>query len=168
MSTMDLQSYPDLDPAANLALGSLNFGRFMLKNLLHDVKPDQLYAKPSGFKNDIATLVLHIGAIEVRFSHLIQGRTLPSDLAAAYYLDQPQSPLPAVSGETLAGLQEKLDASFEHVYAALRGLTADDWTRLVPAGNDRFYSVQWMVGLLPMHQLLHIGQMQMLLRVLQA
>src|SRR5688572_6069717 len=98
MRTLDLETYSDLHPAANLALGSLNFGRTRLKAALKDLPEEHLFIKPENFKNDIATLVNHIAAIEVSFSHRIMGKPVPEDLAARYLLDQSQQPLPQPTG----------------------------------------------------------------------
>lgn len=163
MSALDLKTYADLNSVANLTLGSLDFGRGALKYLIKDLTPEQLAAKPANFNNDIATLVVHVAATEVLFSHLIMGKELPPALAAEYLLDQQGDTLPRPEGETAASLMEKLDAAFEHVHEMLKGLTEDDMSRIVEAGGGRKFSVRWMVGLLPVHQFLHRGQMQMLI-----
>lgn len=164
--TVDLNKYPDLHPAASQVLGELEFGRGLIKNVMNDLKPEQLVAKPAGFTNDIATLLLHIPAIEIRFSHLIQGKELPADLAAAFRLDQPQSPLPQATGETIDSLREKLDLGLSYVRQTLQTLKDEDFDRMVEAGGGRSYSVRWMVGLLPMHQSQHFGQIQMILKLI--
>lgn len=169
MSTViDMNKHPDLYPAADIVLGALQFGRDLIKELLSSLTPEQLAAKPEGFSNDIATLLVHIPAIEIRFSHMIQGKELPADLAAEFLLDQPQSPLPRPVGETAASLQAKLDKGLEYVREMLAGLKAEDLDRTVPARPGVSYSVRWMVGLLPIHQSQHFGQMQMLLKHIKA
>lgn len=162
MSAIDLKTYDHLGPAADLTLGSLNFGRALLKGTIKDLTPEQLAAKPANFKNDIATLVVHIAATEVLFSHLIMGREIPESLAADYLLDQQGETLPRAEGETVESLISKLDAAFEYVHEMLKGLSEDDMPRIIEAGPGRKFSVRWMIGLLPMHQLLHRGHIQML------
>lgn len=169
MSTtiLDLNKYPDWFATASNVMGSLEFGRDRLKELLKDLTPEELSTRPEGFPNDIATLAVHIPAIEVRFCHLIQGKELPADLAAEYLLDQPMNPLPRPSGETVASLESKLDKAMGYVRDMLSSLTAEDLDRVVPARPGFEYTVRWMVGLLPMHQSQHFGQMQMLKRLIR-
>lgn len=162
MRTLDLQTYSDLHPAANLALGSLDFGRTRLKAALRDLPEEHLFIKPENFKNSIATLVNHIAAIEVSFSHRIMGKPVPEDLAARFLLDQSQQPLPEPAGVTMAELEDRLATSFQHVYEAFKTIQDEDLERLIPITDKWSYTVQWMMGLLPVHQFLHIGQIQML------
>lgn len=162
MHTLDLQAFPELHPAAGFALGSIAYGRNNLKNALADLTQDQLYTKPANFNNSIATLLNHIAATEVSFSHLIQGLPVAEDLAATLLLDQPQRTLPEPVGVGLAELESRLAVSFDHVHAAFKTITNEDLPRLVRRSSKWSYSVQWMISLLPVHQFLHLGHMQML------
>lgn len=166
MSTMlmDLNVDPNLYPAASITKGALEFARMRLLDAIKELTPEQLEATPAHFSNSIATLVVHIAAIEVRFSHLITGKPLPEELAREFLLDQPQSPLPVAKGETAATLQAKLEKSMGYVDEMLRGLNEEDMSRKVPAREGWEFSVQWMVGLLPMHVQQHFGQIQMLIK----
>lgn len=163
MHTLDLSTYPDLHPAAALALGSIGFGRGNLNRLLGKLNDDQLLVKPENFNNDIATLVTHIAATEVSISHLLQGKPVPEEIAVDFLLDQPPSPLPQPQEATVAQLQHKLETSLQQVETAFQGLTEEDMGRIIPFGPELQASVRWLVALLPTHQFLHLGQIQMLI-----
>lgn len=162
LATMDVKTYPDMHPAAGFALGALDFGRGRLIAAIEELTPEQLSARPHPFNNDIATLINHIAATEVRFSHMIQGKPLSDELEAQFLLNQPQSPLPRPEGETVASLKAKLETSMQHVTEMLKNVSEEDFARVIPAGPDRSFTVQWMVALLPLHQQQHLGQIQML------
>lgn len=160
---MDMNTYPDLHPAASLSLGALEFGRARLWHAVKDVTDDQLSVKPHNFPNDIATLILHIGASEVSLCHLIMGKDVPDHLVQMFLIDKRTNVLPRPEGETIASLKEKLATSLDVVREAYKGLTDADFDREVSLGKTNA-TVRWIVGLLPMHQLLHEGHIQSIIK----
>lgn len=159
----DMNSYPELHPAASLSLGGIDFGRARLWHTVKDLTPEQLSVRPHAFPNDIATLILHIGASEVGMAHLIMGKQVPADLVQMFLIDKRTQLLPRPEGETVESLQEKLAKSLELVREAYAGVTDADFAREVPFGQTTA-TVRSMITLMPMHQLLHLGHIQSLLK----
>lgn len=159
----DMNSYPDLHPAASLSLGALEFGRARLWHTVKDLSAEQLTVRPHQFPNDIATLILHIGASEVGMSHLIMGKEVPAELVQMFLIDKRTNVLPRPEGETVASLQEKLAKSLELVREAYAGVTDADFDREVPFGQMTA-TVRSMISLMPMHQLLHQGHIQAIIK----
>jgi len=162
MPTMDLNRHEGLHPVAAFVLSTLELGRGNLLRQIQELTPDQLAAKPEGFKNSIATLLVHIAATEVNFCHRIIGKPVPEELKVEFLLDQPHSPLPAPVGATVENLTARLEKSLNFLRETLQGLTEIDLTRVIPFGPDRGGTVQWMLALLAGHQAQHVGHIQLL------
>lgn len=161
MLAMNMNVFPDLHPAASASLGALDFGRERLLQAIQDLTPEQLAAKPDKFPNSIATLIVHLGASEVAFSHMIMGSKIPDNLVKEYLIDKRSNVLPEPEGETVASLTAKLEKSRALVQQAFASLSDADFDREVPLGQAKA-TVRWLVGVTPLHQHQHLGHIQML------
>lgn len=141
---------------------TLDFGADRLKAAIAGLTPEQLARVPEGFANSIATLVVHIYGIEAGFAHRMAGAAMADDLKAEFLLDKPQSPLPAAAGETVESLTAKIEKGRSILVERLASLTEEDLTREVPLGPEKKATVRWMIALLANHQAIHLGQIQMI------
>lgn len=175
MPKVDLARNETLHPAAALSLGSLDFFRPRLLTIIRELTPDQLSAQPTGFANDVATLCLHLAAVEVGLAHAILRRRLTPELLAEYKLDHPLAgPLPRkvapslaqAEGESAESLIAKLEKSRALLGEAMTAFTEADMDREFPINRETTATIRWALGMLPMHQAQHLGQIQMLLKQL--
>jgi uncharacterized damage-inducible protein DinB len=162
VAIMDLTVTPGLHPVVAHILAGVDFGRTRLSGTIKDLSPEQLIQAPVGFPNSIATLVVHIASTEVRLAHSLNGEPLPDDLAEEFLRNQPQNPLPQAKGETIESLQAKLTKSRSILLGALSRLSDPDLTREIVFNPDRSVTVRWILVLLTNHQMLHLGHIQMI------
>lgn len=167
MATFDLVRFEGFDPAVAPYLSMLEFGRGRLLNNIKAMSPEQLAQKPEGFKNSIATLVVHLAATEVSFAHRIMGQPVPEELLAEFPPHK-EALLPEITGETVDGLKAKLDKSWAILLGAVEGLKAADLNREIQMGPERSATVAWLLNLLPVHLMLHTGHIQMIGQHLKA
>lgn len=146
--------------------GALDFSHQRLKVALEGLTPEQLVKVPAGVSNSIATLVVHVCAVEVKLAYMLQRQEIPANLKAAYLLDQPQNPLPVAVGETVESLSAKLGESQEVLVGALRQLNGVDLERKVPFGNGSEVTLRWFAALFPNHASQHLGQIQIVKKLL--
>lgn len=163
---MDAPVSAGLDPVVAVTEGMFQMGRPRLLKALEEVTPDQLHAVPAGLQNSIATLVLHIAATETKFAHALLGRAVAPEVKTLFKLDQPYSPLPSADGETLQSLQARLEQSLGYVKEALQSLQAADLERELDLGGGRIATVRWLLAILAGHQSQHLGQIQLLRRLI--
>ncbi len=161
MATMDAGLLEGVPPAVAVWCAGLDRGQGRVFDVLKDLTPEQLARVPEGLSNSIATLVVHVAAVEVRMAHRIQGTAAPADLQAEFLLDRPQNPLPAPSAETAESLRGKAAKARDVLRAALAGLTEADLGREV-LGPNGTATVRLALSILPAHQMLHFGQMQII------
>ncbi len=168
MPRMDVEIPAGPEPHVALASASLEAGQRRIFDLIAPLTPEQLEKVPAGLGNSIATLVVHVAATELRMASRLRGPggEIPAAQRAAYRLDLPQNPLPPVSGETADSLREKAVEARRALREALSGLSAADLGRELPAGPDRTITPRWMLVMLPVHQVQHFGQMQMIRKLL--
>lgn len=162
MATLEFPRFEGLDPVFAQILGELKFGHERLTAYMNGLTPEQLLAKPQGFNNSIATLVVHIAGTEVGFAHMLQGQPFSEELKAEFLRDKPQNPLPEPEGETVESLTAKLEKSFGLAKACLQELTPDVLTREFPLGPERTATGAWLLSLLPFHLATHLGQIQVM------
>lgn len=147
--------------------GALDFGSTRVKAVYAGLTPDQLTYVPPGLGNSIATLVVHVAATEVSFAHRLRGETVPDELKVEYLIGQGQNNmLPVASGETPETLTAKLEKARSIVLGALAGVTAADMDKTHEISGGRVITGRWMLSLLPNHQSQHLGQMQLIKRLL--
>lgn len=161
MATFDLARFDGFDPAVAPYISMLEFGRTRLLNGIKELTSEQLAQKPEGFKNSIATLVVHVAATEVSFAYRIMGQTVPEELLAEFPPHK-ETLLPEITGETVDGLKAKLEKSWAILLGAVEGLKAADMTREIQMGPERTATVAWLLNLLPVHLMLHTGHIQMI------
>ncbi|MDF2627385.1 MAG: hypothetical protein K0R39_1216 [Symbiobacteriaceae bacterium] len=158
---MDIQKEAGFDPAIAGIWYAYKFGRSRFERLLTGLTPEQLAARPAGFNNSIAALVLHVAGTEVGFAHLLWGQELPADLKAEFLMDQRGQTLPQPEGETVESLVAKLHKGEGMIKEALAGLKAEDLDREVsPMGSP--VTLRWLVSLVAYHATNHFGQLQMI------
>jgi uncharacterized damage-inducible protein DinB len=162
MPVFDVPQDSGLDPVIAPYWSLAEFAKERMLKLIEGMTPEQLAQRPAGFNNSIATLVNHVAATEVNFSHLLLGRKVPDELAAEYLLDRPQSPLPQPEGETVESLTAKVEKARAILREALGTLRAGDLERLIDRPNGNQVSVRWLLTLMGYHISLHNGQMQMI------
>lgn len=161
MATLDVTRFEGFDPVVAAYLAALDYGRNRLIANLKKLTDEQLTVKPAGFKNTIATLVVHIAAIEIAFAYRIQGKPVPEELNAEFPPHKEEL-LPEITGETVESLLAKLEKSRGILLEAVRGLTAADLTREIAVGSERTATVAWLLALLPNHLSLHAGHIGMI------
>ena len=170
MPKMDAPLPAGMDPRAAVSCAALDVGQTRLLGLLQELQPDELRKVPAGLSNSIATLAVHVAATEIRMAYRLMGRQVPADVPAElrvdYLMDQPQSPLPEARGETAASLRAKAELARGVLKEALAGVGAADLEREIPLGPDRSATVRWALAMLPSHQMQHLGQMQMIRKLL--
>lgn len=147
---------------------ALSFGQQRMKAAVAELTPEQLAQVPNGMQNSIATLVVHTAGVEANFAHRFLGQETPADLKAEYLLDQPQSPLPAATGETVESLVAKMEKGRAILHEALSQLTDADLDKewVSPAGKA--FTYRYLLSILPNHQALHTGHIQYLKRLNEA
>jgi uncharacterized damage-inducible protein DinB len=165
---MDVEIPAGSEPQVAMASASLEAGQRRIFDLIAPLTPEQLEQVPAGLANSIATLVVHVAATELRMASRLRGpgAEIPAAQRAAYRLDLPQNPLPAISGETADTLRNKAVQARALLREAFAGLRAADLGRELAAGPDRTITPRWMLVMLPLHQVQHYGQMQMVRRLL--
>lgn len=146
-----------------------------LKRQVGNLAPEQLSWHPSDTIESIGTLLLHIDAVEWSWMHEdILGR--PSDEYPGNWSEAMpiRVGVPQVTGKTSEWYFDKLDATHELTLAILRGFTDADLSRLVgesepPPGQEkrsRLYTIDWIIWHLIQHEAEHIGQVELLRRLL--
>lgn len=162
MPTFDVPRFEGVDPAVAAYLSTLDLGRARLIANIKNLTPEQLEQRPEGFKNSVATLVVHVAATEVSFASRITGQPVPDELIAEFPPHRGGGPLPEITGETIEGLLARLEKSRSILQEAVAGLTAADLDREIALGPERVATVAWLLALLPMHLALHAGHIQMI------
>lgn len=147
---------------------ALEFGAQRMRATVQELTPEQLAAVPKaeGFENSVATLVMHVAAVEINMAHRLMGKELPAELKAEYRLDQPQNPLPKVEGETAESLLAKFDKARAVLREAFEGLTDADLDREWEGPGGRKRKFRELVQMLPQHQGQHYGHIQYVLRLI--
>lgn len=161
MSVWDMQKETAMDPSVTGFWYAFTFGRTRFNRLLEGLTPEQVAAKPAGFNNSIAAVVVHVAGTEVLFAHRILGTEMPAELKAEFLLDQPQSPLPQPAGETVESLIAKLERAEGMIKEALISLKEQDLDRELKPGQQA-YTVRWLLSLVAYHATNHFGQLQMI------
>jgi len=157
----DVSVPADLSPFVAGVAASLDFGSRWLKSLVGELTPEQLAKEPAGFRNSIATLIVHIGAAEIYYAQRLTGTDVPDDLKRDYLLGRPLSPLPAPAAETAESLTAKMVKAREVLLKAMAQVTEADLAREADFGPDQ-QGVRWVLSLLPNHQAMHLGQILLL------
>ena len=146
---------------------SLDFGQTTMKRVIADLTPDQLNKVPAGLANNIATIVVHVCASEVSFAHRLKGVPVPDDLARKYLTGPHGDHLPVPVGETAESLKAKMEESRGMLLATLATMVDTDPEEELSWGKDRTATRRWILSLLPGHQSAHVGQMQMVKKLIQ-
>jgi uncharacterized damage-inducible protein DinB len=178
--TADNPKITTCDPVPGFAPG---IGRYVAQlteirgNLLREVanlSPEQLAWHPNEEMESIGTQLLHVAAIE--WSWIFQdifGR--PDEEYDGWEEALPiRVGAPQVCGQPLAYFTEKLAAVRAQALEALRGLADDDLARLVgeapPSDGEepraRLYTIDWILFHIVEHEAHHIGQVELLRRLL--
>ncbi|MDQ6695494.1 MAG: DinB family protein [Chloroflexota bacterium] len=146
-----------------------------LKRELRGLDAWQLDWHPDESIESIGTLLLHLDAVEWSWIHEdILG--LPS---ASYTGEWSEAMpirvgVPQVSERALEWYVAKLDASRERTLEVLRGFTDADLPRLVGEAEtspgvekrSRLYTVDWIIWHIISHEAAHLGQVELLRRLL--
>ena len=146
---------------------ALDFGFGRVKDVVKDLTPAQLEAKPEGFGNSIATLIVHTYVLEARLGYSFQGKQVPEEVAAELLMNLPRTQtLPEVQGQTAESLLAIMEKARGILKEGLAALTEADLDRELMMGPDRKVSIRFMLSLLPQHQGQHYGHMQMVKKAL--
>jgi uncharacterized damage-inducible protein DinB len=146
---------------------ALDFGFDRVKDLIKDLTPEQLEAVPAGYRNSIATLIVHTYGLEARLAYKLRGQEVPEAVAAELLLNLPRTEvLPAVTGETAASLTAKMEKARGLLFETLGTLTEADLDREFEFGPGRKVPIRYALALLPQHQGQHYGHMQMIKKAL--
>lgn len=143
----------------------LEFGHQRLKAMLEGLTPEQLEKTPTGLANSIATLVVHIAGTEISFGYRLRGEKVPDELVRTYMLG-PHENLNVATGETVESLREKLTQGRTILLETLAQQNNANLDDELPLGGDRTATRRWFLSLLPYHQATHIGQIQMIKKLI--
>lgn len=165
---IDLVLPPDLTGHIAGTVAPLEFGRQRLKAALEGMTPEQLTQVPTGLGNSIATLVVHIAGTEANMAFRLMGQPLPDDLKEEFLLYKTETgTLPEATGETVDSLTGKLDRSREMLIQVLGRMSESDLDREMEFSGGRHPTIRWALALLPHHQGQHLGQIQMIKKLLK-
>jgi uncharacterized damage-inducible protein DinB len=163
-----LPVHPTYHPYLASVAASVEFAKVRATRFIQGLSQAQLDATPAPFPNSIATLVLHIAATNVHFAHSLRGAQVPAALQAEFKLDQPQSPLPTATGETVESLTEKLERSTALLVETLGQINDPQLDAEIPFGGENTATNAFLYGVVTLHGHQHIGQIQMLRRLVGA
>ncbi|HEY3365590.1 MAG TPA: DinB family protein [Symbiobacteriaceae bacterium] len=165
---IDLVIPPDLTGHVAGTVGPLEFGRQRLKATLEGLTPEQLSQVPTGLANSIATIAVHICATEANMAYRLMAQPLPDDLKAEFLLNKGGTGLlPEATGETVESLTAKMDRSREMLIQVLGRISDGELDRELEFTGGRHPTVRWALALLPNHQAQHLGQIQMIKKLLK-
>lgn len=162
MSRLDVPVEASLGPVAAVVWNQLEFGRKGLLKQMEGLAPEQLAARPAGFKNSLAALLCHIAGSEVNFACILKGETFTDELKAEFFMGRVEGLLRQPEGESVESLTAKLNQSRAAMKEALAGLGEADLERVFPGPGGSEYTMRWLLALIPHHASMHLGQMQML------
>lgn len=151
-----------MDPIVSLAYGQIVSGKNRLTALIQDLTPEQLAERPAGFKNSIASLIVHVCANEINWAHRLLGQPVPDELARDFPRGKPGEPILQPSGETAESLTAKIDRARALLEATFRQIKDADLAREWPLGPERTVTSRYGIMGMPTHLSQHFGQMQMI------
>ncbi|HYF77146.1 MAG TPA: DinB family protein [Symbiobacteriaceae bacterium] len=158
---MDFQAVPNMNPTVVGIWHVLEFGKLGTANAIKDLTDEQLFAVPAGFRNSIATIIIHVAATEVGLAHTLAGQELPADLRSAYYMGRTDDGLLIEpKGETKESLLAKFDQARALLKEALLKLTDADLDRTLTRANGTQVPMRQLLGLYAAHPALHLGHIQ--------
>ncbi len=141
---------------------------------LAQLSQEQLDWHPDEETESIATLLLHIDAVEWSWIHEdILGRPseeYPGEWSEAMPI---RCDVPQVTGRPVEWYMDKLNRTRERTLEILRGFADTDLARLVgesePASGEekrsRLYTIDWIIWHLIEHEAAHVGQIELLRRI---
>lgn len=156
---IDVSVPENLTPYCSGVAAALALGQQRVRAALKDLTTEQLSAIFPGFVNSMATLVTHICATEVGCAYLLRGEPVPAHLQTEYLLDQPRSPLPTATGQTVESLTARMEAARSILLEALATISEADADKVIDFPGGRQVTVRWILGLLAHHQGQHQGQL---------
>jgi uncharacterized damage-inducible protein DinB len=161
---------PGFSPRIGRYVSQLAETRQELLRHTASLTPDQLSWHPNEQVESIGTQLLHVAAIEWSWSlEDIFGR--PAEEYDGWEEALPiRLSLPQVRGKPLAYYTDRLDRVRQEVLQALRGLTDEDLSRLVPVAPPEpvaeVYTADWALFHLVHHEAHHAGQVELMVRLL--
>jgi len=159
---LDVPAAPDMDPAIAPVWHAVEFARPRVITLIKGLSPEQLAARPPGFSNSLASLVVHCAGANTSFAAAITGQAVPSDLQSKLYLDQPSSPIYQPDDETVDSLEEKWEDAHAYLRSAVASITSDSVDRVIPRPGGYSFTLRWLLALITFHTPDHYGQMVMI------
>lgn len=162
MNKSDVQLMEGIHPGIAFTIAGLEFGKSRLFATIKDLTPEQLAARPAGFANSIAALVVHVAAAAIGFAYRFRGEEIPEAVRQDYLRHLPQNPLPQPEGETVETLTAKFDRAHGALLEAMQQLPPADFDKEFAMGPERVATFRWGLVLLPNHQMQHLGQIQMI------
>jgi uncharacterized damage-inducible protein DinB len=161
---------PGFSPRIGRYVTQLAETRQELLRYLDGLSPEQLSWYPAEDVESIGTQLLHVAAIE--WSYVFEdifGR--PGEEYDGWEEALPlRLGLPQVAGKPLAYFTERLEQVRRDALDALRGLSDDDLSRIVPEQpaepGTPVYTIDWTLFHLVHHEAHHAGQVELLVRIL--
>lgn len=158
---MDFQAVPNMNPTVTGYWHVLEHGKLGISNAVKDLADEQLFEVPAGFRNSIATLLIHVAATEVGLAHFLTGQTTSDELRAEYYIGRTDDGLLIEpKGETKASLLAKFDKARGLVKEALLKLTEADLERTITRPNGMQLPMRQYLAIYAAHPALHLGHIQ--------
>lgn len=166
-----VEPLPGYEPAIGRWLWLLEDTRRETKEALTGLAPTALDWRSPHIENSIGTLLYHIALIELDwlYDEALDAQPVPEELKPFFTLDarDADTHLSALQGETLADHLRRLDLLREHLLAAFRPMTLEEFRR--PRHRPHYHATpEWVVQHLVQHEGEHRGQIQALRSLAEA
>ncbi|MDF2629576.1 MAG: hypothetical protein K0R39_3407 [Symbiobacteriaceae bacterium] len=164
---MTFQAVPNMNPTVVGVWHVLEHGKLGLTNAIKDLTEEQLFELPAGFRNNIATLIMHVAATEAGFAYTLSGQQMAPEVRAEYYIGRTDDGLLIEpKGETRESLLAKFDKARELLKDALLRLTEADLERSISRANGMQLPMRQFLGIYGAHPALHLGHIQLIKQAL--
>lgn len=158
---MQFQAVPNMNPTVTGYWHVLEHGKLGITNIIKDLTEAQLFEVPAGFRNSIATLLIHVAATEIGLATSLAGETLSPEAKAEYYIGRTDDGLLIEpKGETKESLLAKFDKARASLKEQLLKLTDADLERTITRPNGMQIPMRQYLGVYAAHPALHLGHMQ--------
>lgn len=158
---MDFQAVPNMNPTVLGFWHVLEHGKVGLTNAVKDLTDEQLFEVPAGFRNNIATILIHVAASETGLAHALAGQEISPEVRAEYFIGRTDDGLLIEpKGETKASLLAKFDRARGNLKEALLKLTEADLDRTITRPNGMQLPMRQYLSIYAAHPALHLGHIQ--------
>lgn len=161
-----LEKSQDLSPRVATWYSQMEEQRKRLFRMVEELDDGMLDFSPDERKIEtIGTLLLHIAAVEWSWIFEdIEGRTMDFQRWKHAFALRPTVDIPQLKGKTKDFYLDRLVKVREEVYQRLSKLNDHNLDQMVGSDQNKF-SIEWILFHILEHEALHIGQINLLLRL---